>query len=124
MSNLGDRFRLTFTTHGENADAAFIAAIHDRGWPFVQRASWPTSERDLTRVGRAMLVETQEGHTSGLWERDDMLIRLTFDGIGPCGVYVQKVTGTSCDALGSGSGNSVRSSPIAARARSSVAEAA
>jgi len=80
VSNLGDRFRLTFTTHGENADAAFIAAIHDRGWPFVQRASWPTSERDLTRVGRAMLVETQEGHTSGLWERDDMLIRLTFGG--------------------------------------------
>jgi Domain of unknown function (DUF5925)/ATPase family associated with various cellular activities (AAA) len=80
MSNLGDRFRVAFAAHGENADAIFLASIYERELPFVYRASWPTSERDVDHVGRALLIESQDGRMSGLWERDDVLVRLSFGG--------------------------------------------
>src|ERR1051325_5393977 len=80
MSDLGDRFRVSLDLHGETADGIFIAAIHDRGLTHVRRDSWPTSERDVSRVGEPLLVESQQNHTSGVWQRDDAVVRLALSG--------------------------------------------
>src|SRR5258708_12405335 len=80
MGTLGDRFRISLDLHGETADGIFLAAIHDRGLAHVRRESWPTSERDLGGLGEPMLVESQQNHTSGVWQRDDVVLRLSLGG--------------------------------------------
>jgi hypothetical protein len=80
MGSLGDRFRISLDLHGETADGTFLAAIHDRGLTHVRRESWPTSERDLSGLGEPMLVESQQNHTSGVWQRDDVVLRLALSG--------------------------------------------
>jgi hypothetical protein len=80
MGSLGDRFRFSMDAHGENADAIFIAELLDRGLAYVRRDSWPTSERSLDAIGRVVHLETVDAHVSGLWDRGDVLVRMSLGG--------------------------------------------
>jgi hypothetical protein len=81
VSSLGDRFRVVQTAEsGEIADSVFHAAVHDRGLTRIRVDGWPTTERSLEALGDALLVQTSEGRSGGVWERDGAVVRVGLMG--------------------------------------------
>jgi hypothetical protein len=61
----------------EVSDSVFIAAVHDRGLRRIRRDAWPSAERGAESLGPALFLETYEGHSSGVWEHKETLLRVT-----------------------------------------------
>jgi hypothetical protein len=79
--SLGDRVRIVQNVEmSEAADAVFTAGVHDRGLTRLRADGWPTVERSIDGLGAASFLETAEGHVSGLWELDGVLVRVTLGG--------------------------------------------
>jgi hypothetical protein len=78
---LGDRVRIVQNAEmGEVSDSVFIAGVHDRGLTRLRRDAWPTAERAIDGLGTALFLETSEGHSSGVWESNGTLLRVTIGG--------------------------------------------
>jgi hypothetical protein len=78
VNPLGDRFRVVQSSEaGEISDSVFLAAVHDRPLTRIRRDAWQTVERDLSVLGAALFFESSEGHSSGVWERDGAVVRVT-----------------------------------------------
>ena len=81
MEPLGSRFRVVQNSESsEVVEGVFTAALHDRGLTRLRHDAWPTVQRDLEPLGQPLFLESREGHSSGLWEREGALIRLTLGG--------------------------------------------
>ena len=81
MPPLGDRVRIVQNTEmSEVSDSVFIAAVHDRGLTRIRRDAWPSAERGAEGLGPALFLETYEGHSSGVWEHEETLLRVTIGG--------------------------------------------
>ena len=81
MPSLGDRFRVVQNAEtGEIADSVFHATVHDRGLTRVRLDGWPTTERSLAALGEGLIVQTSEGRSGGVWERDGAVVRIGLGG--------------------------------------------
>ncbi|HEX4677753.1 MAG TPA: DUF5925 domain-containing protein [Gaiellaceae bacterium] len=96
MPPLGDRVRIVQNAEmGEVSDSVFIAGVHDRGATRLRRDAWPTAERAIDRLGPALFLETSEGHSSGVWESNGTLLRVTIGG----GWLHLRIAGSSDEAV-------------------------
>jgi hypothetical protein len=78
---LGDRLRIVQNAEmGEVSDSVFITAVLDRGLTRIRRDAWPSAERAVEGLGPALFLESSEGHSSGVWEHDESLLRVTIGG--------------------------------------------
>jgi hypothetical protein len=93
---LGDRLRIVQNAEmGDLSDSVFMTAVLDRGLTRIRRDAWPSAERAVEGLGPALFLETSEGHSSGVWESDDAVLRVTIGG----GWLHLRVAGPSDEAV-------------------------